>query len=369
MLSNHTVVSIEEYEVRSRYPRFIGKNSKVAAHRYGVTLNVIEITTDKGARGFGLGKKDRLTVQSLLGRRVSDVFDPAVGITDPRLFYADIALHDLAGKILGIPVKRMINPDAAECVSCYDGAIYMDDISPDRDPAGVDGLIEHCKSDMKLGYKDFKLKMGRQTWMGNEAGMARDIEVVRRVRAEFPESRILVDPNDRYTVDEAITFMEGIKDCDIYWIEEPFEENREDLTKFREYLKENSPNTLIADGEWAPDYMHTVATLGALEELVSEGLVDAVLMDTVDYGFTNWRSYLKSIAKTGRLASPHNWNSSLKTFYCSHLAAAYPDVIPTIEGVVDTIEGVDQTRFSLSGGQLKVPEAPGFGMEFIWGRQ
>ena len=371
MLKDHVIVKIEDFAVRTRYPRFIGKNSKLPAHKYGVEPSIIEITTDKGVRGFGLGRSDRWLKQNLLGKKVSEVFDPAIGILDSSLIAADIALHDLAGKILGISVKKMMNDAALDAINCYDGAIYIDDLSPDRAPAGIDGLIQHCRDDMALGYKDFKLKMGRKTWMGKEEGMKRDAEIVRLVRENFPESRILVDPNDAYTLDEAIWFMEEVKDCDIYWVEEPFRENREDLLKFKAYLNENSPNTLIADGEWAPDYIHTKTTLDLVDSLAEDGLIDAVLMDTADYGFTNWRKYLNALrAKKGKkwLASPHNWNSSFKTKYCSHLAAAYPDLIPTIEGVVDTLEGIECSDYTIENGMLTVPDKPGFGMELIWAR-
>ena len=369
MLREHTIVSIDEYEVRTRYPRFIGKNSKIPAHSYGHTLKIIEITTDKGASGFGLGSKDRLTVQSLIGKKVSEVFDPKIGILDSSLFYADIALHDLAGKILGISVKKMISDSAIDKVPVYDGAIYIDDLSPDRAPVGIEGLIEHCKSDAARGYTDFKMKMGRQTWIGKPEGLKRDIEVVRRVRKEFPNARLLVDANDCYTVDEAIEFMEGIKDCGIYWVEELFMENREDLLKFKKYLDQNSPETIIADGEWAPGYIHTASTLKLVDELASEGLIGAVLMDTYDYGFTNWRKYLKEMPDKNWLVSPHNWNNGLKTMYCAHLEAAYPDIIPTIEGVPDEIEGIDSSAYVMENGMLSVPDAPGFGMKFIWGRK
>jgi len=372
MLKDHIITKIEEYNVRTRYPRFIGKNSKLPAHRYGVELSVIEITTDKGAMGFGLGRCDRILKQNLLGRPLSEVFDPAIGILEPSLQWADIALHDLAGKILGISVKKMISDAPLDKISCYDGAIYLDDISPDRAPAGLDGLIQHCRDDMALGYTDFKLKMGRKTWMGKEEGMQRDVDVVRLVRQNFPDARILVDPNDAYTLDEAIWFMEHVKDCGIYWVEEPFCENREDLLKFKAYLKENSPETLIADGEWAPDYIHTRTTLELVDSLAEEKLIDAVLMDTVDYGFTNWRKYLTALRDkkgTKWLSSPHNWNSSFKTKYCSHLAAAFPDLIPTIEGVVDTLEGVESEGYKMENGLLTVPDEPGFGMQLIWGRK
>jgi L-alanine-DL-glutamate epimerase-like enolase superfamily enzyme len=45
-------------------------------------------------------------------------------------------------------------------------------------------------------------------------------------RRRVPDCRVLVDANDTYTVDEMIGYVKAVADCDLYWIEEPFEENR-----------------------------------------------------------------------------------------------------------------------------------------------
>ncbi len=372
-LSDHIITKVEQWNVRTRFPRFHGKNAKLPAHFYGLNdVSLIEVTTNEGAKGFGLGRPDRAMIAALEGRRVSDVFDPEVGILESVLYYADIALHDLAGKILGIPVKKMISDSCLDTVECYDGAIYMNDISPDRAPGGVKAIIDNCRYDRDvIGFRDFKVKIGRgMKWMEAEEGLMRDIEVIREIRKHFPDARILVDANDAYSVETTMRFMDGVKDCDIYWIEEPFQENAEDLKILKDYLAKNSPHTLIADGEWAPNYIHTAKTVGLVEELAKEKLLDVLLMDTFEFGFTNWRKYMKKVKELGVKASPHNWNLTLKTIYSSHLSAGFgTELVETIEGVGDTTEGIDHSAYTFSDGKLIVPDAPGFGMDLIWGKQ
>ncbi|GAJ15180.1 unnamed protein product, partial [marine sediment metagenome] len=41
----------------------------------------------------------------------------------------------------------------------YDGAIYMDDLIPESDPAGIDAVLAICHADYARGYRDFKLKL------------------------------------------------------------------------------------------------------------------------------------------------------------------------------------------------------------------
>lgn len=370
-LENHVIKSVRQWQVRTRFPRFHGSNAKLPAHYYGIDdVSILEITTDKGISGFGLGKKDYQMVSSLLGKAVSEVFAPEIGILSDAFYNADIALHDLAGKILGISVKEMISKDCVKEVSCYDGSIYMNDISPQRAPGGIKAIIDNCRYDRDvIGFKDFKIKTGRGAkWMGFEDGLQRDIDVVCAVRENFPDARILIDANDAYDIETTIRFMEGVKDCNIYWLEECFEENEKDLKTLKEYLAKNSPETLVADGEWAPNYIHTRETVALVEDLAKKGLLDVLLMDTQLFGFTNWRKYMKKCADMNIMASPHNWNVMLKTLYCSHLAAAFPQVVPSIEGVGDTTEGICWDGYVIKDGMLTVPDTPGFGMEFIWGK-
>ncbi len=372
-LSDHVITKLIGWKVRTRHPRLHGKNAQIGEHSYGAEVHMLEIVTDKGARGFGIGNKSIFLCQVLIGKKVSDVFDPDRGILSLAYYEADLALHDLAGKILGKSVKKMISESAVDAVSCYDGGIYMNDISPDRAPGGIEAMIDICRYDKEVrGYKDFKIKIGRgYRWMEPEAGLQRDIDVVRAIKKNFPDSKILVDANDAYSLDTTIRFLEGVKDCDICWLEEPFWENEKDLKLLKEYLAKNSPNTLIADGEESPDWAYPDSFMNELEGYVDHGLVDVVLMDTHIFGFTAWRDYLKKM-KSGEkkgLASPHNWGWQLKTIYCAHLAAAYPDLIPTIEGVGDTTEGIEYTGYTMKDGMLTVPDAPGFGMELTWGVQ
>lgn len=369
-LSEHIITNIECRKVRTRLPRMAVKNAYIPAHYYGIDLILVILTTNHGVKGFGIGQYSRPMVAALKGRRVSDVFDPSVGILESVLFPADLALHDLAGKILGIPVKKMISETTRDAVECYDGAIYMNDISPDGVVGDIDTIINDCRYDYDvLGYRDFKVKVGRGfKWMDPEEGLKRDIDVIHAIRKNFPDSRIMFDANDAFTVETTMRYMDAIKDCGIYWIEEPFKENKDDLKILKEYLAKNSPNTLIADGEWAPEYIHTAETIGLLEELAKEKLIDVFLMDTYEFGFTNWRKYMNTIKKLGVKASPHGWATMLKSIYASHLSAAYgPGLVETLEGAGDTIEGVDISKCSINNGMLTVPDAPGFGVDFIWG--
>jgi len=370
-LDEHRIRQVNIKRVRNRYPRLYGKNSKRPEHGYGYEMKMVELITDQGALGWG-SQNDaavwktpyRMDLprlkEAFLGKKVSELFHPEVGVLVPEATQIEFALHDLAGKILEMPVYAMLGSVEQERVPCYDGAIYFNDISPDSRPGGVQAILEDCRQDEALGYRDFKVKIGRGgKWMPFEEGLQRDIEVIRLIRQHYPERKILVDANDAYTLPGLLRFLEGVVDCDLFWIEEPFIENREDFLRLKEYLSRKSPQTLIADGESDPD-------IDLLIRLADEKLLDVFLMDIEGFGFTRWRQILPQIKEKGYLISPHNWGSKLKTHYTAHLARACKNAI-TIEGVPDLTEGVEFDGYQLIDGQMVVPDRPGFGMDFIWG--
>ncbi|HEY6739697.1 MAG TPA: enolase C-terminal domain-like protein, partial [Actinopolymorphaceae bacterium] len=205
-----------------------------------------------------------------------------------------------------------------------------------------------------LGYRDFKLKIGRgNRWMDAEAGLRRDIEVTRAVREAYPDARILVDANDGYRGDTFLTYLDAVADCDLFWIEEPFPETRDDLRRLRSRLDHLGLPTLIADGETDPD-------VPALLELAAEGLIDVLLMDVVSHGLTPWRRLLPTLRELGVRASPHAWGQPLKTMYAAAMSVGLGDIV-TVEGVPGRHE--DIRGYPLVDGCLQVPDAPGFGLE------
>ena len=190
--------------------------------------------------------------------------------------------------------------------------------------------------------------------MEKQAGIARDIEVTRRIAGAFPKVDILVDGNDGFTCDEFIQYLEGIGDVKLFWIEEPFAETRQDYQKLRAWLKQKRSKVLLADGEYDPDETQ-------LMELLKSKLIDVSLQDVCGYGFTAWRKLIPVLKEIGATSSPHAWGSRLKTNYTAHLASGLGNVV-TIEGVTCSSEDVDFGDYVLKDGKLMTSEAPGFGM-------
>jgi D-galactarolactone cycloisomerase len=354
-LAEHHIKEIKTTKVRSRYTRTIGRNARLPHHGNGPDSPVRVIITDLGAVGWGLSWVPDDKIPNLIGRSIAELFDPEIGVIADEAMYLDFPLHDLAGIILDIPVYQMIGAKGSISVPCYDGAVYMEDLLPEENPKGISEVICNCQDDYQMGYRDFKIKIGRGfKWMELPKGIQRDIDIVRAVHENFPDCQILVDGNDGYTCDDMIRFMSAVADCNILWIEEPFRENREHLIQLKAFLAERSPNTMIADGEGGWD-------INFLLEMGKEKLIDVLQMDMAGLGFTEWRKLMPKLIETGVLTSPHTWGDPLKVYYTAQFAAGMGN-IPIIEGIPSRTYDADVTLYKLKDGILSVPDAPGFGM-------
>lgn len=354
-LSHHTIASIERIEVTARYPRVIGRNAVLGSHGTGPTCPAVVLRTSEGAAGWGLVRWNMPVGDELVGKGLDLLIDPALGVIDDRAAWADFALHDLAGVVLGKPVYQMLGGRGATSVAIYDGSIYFDDLDPEHEPRGIGALLQNVRDGWSAGYRAFKLKIGRgHTWVPAREGLERDVLVTRAVHEAFPTASLLVDGNNGFSLDSSLEYLEQVSDVGLFWVEEPFHENRHDLECLHAWLARKSPETLIADGEYHPD-------VDEVMHYAREGLIDVLLMDVVDYGLTPWRRLYPLLEEFQARSSPHAWGLPLKTLYAAHMAAGLSDVI-MVEGVPGDMIGVDTSRYTLREGLLTVPDAPGFGI-------
>ena len=371
-LSEHRIQRIEACTLHDRYPRLVGRNARRGHHGTGGQYQIRILTTDKGARGWGMSHGPDEQVQKFVGAKVSDLFDVVEGTNEDALLL-DIPLHDLAGSILGLPVYAILGAKGPRKLPIYSGAIYFDDLDPENKPRGIAGVLTSCRQDYEAGYRAFKLKIGRGfKWMPKEEGIKRDIEVTRAVREKFPNCLILVDANDGYTCEDMIRYLSAVADCDLFWIEEPFPENKDDLMRLKEHMAKVGCKALIADGEtrtersskWWRYGGYSQRHIENLFALAEAKLVDVFVLDLGIVGFTNWRHIMPELERAGVKASPHTWAWIPRPYHVAQLAAGVGNVI-IIEGIPGKTEGVDYSAYKFVDGQIIVPDLPGFGLKLI----
>ena len=360
-LNKHRITKVERLEFNYHWPRHVGKNARRGNHGQYHSDLAFKLYTDQGATGWGLGRKNVADEElfQLKGKLVSELISPKFGIRDDLNIYLDLALHDLMGVILDKPVYKLMGGNGSKETPIYSAMIYFDELEHEGKVGGIDKILENCNWDIEYGYRQLKVKVGRSgKWYSHKEGIKMDIEVVKQINSAFPNTTLLVDSNDKYTLLDTIDFLKGIGDIPLLWVEEPFRENYEDGKKLRKWMDQNGfKSTLYADGEANPN--HNLCL-----KMGKDGIMNAYLPDIRGFGFTRWRHIMDELKSYKMLASPHAFGSMLKTHYITHIAAAFGNVI-TIEGVTCFSDQIEFGDYKISDGKVRVSSAPGFGMKLL----
>jgi L-alanine-DL-glutamate epimerase-like enolase superfamily enzyme len=133
------------------------------------------------------------------------------------------ALHDLAGKRLGIPVSRLLGLDGmAMPRSSFTIGI----------PETMADLRQRVEEAAE--YPIIKVKLGSD----------RDVEIIRTVRLAAPDKVLRVDANAAWTAKHALRMVEILLEYEIEFLEQPLPAH--DLEGLR-YVRDRSPLPIIAD--------------------------------------------------------------------------------------------------------------------------
>jgi L-alanine-DL-glutamate epimerase-like enolase superfamily enzyme len=352
------ITRIERVLIEGKRPRIIGRNSRRGVHGQTVREPVVRLHTDSGLTGWGWSRVKADQAETLLGRKLGEVFDPKTGTKDEFLAF-DFPLWDLAGRVLGKSVHKILGDKGDDPAPVYDGSIYIDDLHPETGKdIGIGPVLDNVGAGLDIGFRAFKVKIGRgHKWMESEAGFRRDVEVLGAIRNIVgPEVKIAVDANNGFTPEEARRLLQEAGDYNIFWFEEPFPEKLEDCVSYKRFIADGGWGTLLADGEGS-DRREAEFT-----EIVQAGGIDVVQFDMRGYSLTKWLAYLRVIEEMEILTAPHNWGSHLSGFYIAQFGRGCRHFCM---GEIDTMEmpGVTANGYKLRNGMMTFPDTTGFGLE------
>lgn len=217
-------------------------------------------------------------------------------------------------------------------------------------PAAIAKLAEATVE--KYGFRDFKLK-------GGVMHGAEEMEAVAAIKARFPESRVTLDPNGAWSLREAIEICRG-KGHLLAYAEDPCgPENgysgREIMAEFRRATGIPTATNMVATDWRQMAHSHLL------------GAVDIPLADPHFWtmqGSVRLAQLCHEWGLTWGSHSNNHFDVSLAMF--THAAAAAPGKITAIDTHWIWQEGQERlTREPLQivGGEVKVPLAPGLGIE------
>ena len=268
----------------------------------------------------------------ILGRR---------GLTISAVSGIDIALWDLLGQHLGVPVWRLLGGRCHDALPAYASGGWA---PADRIGDQLLGYIE------KGGFKAVKMRVGV-----GDGEVRHSVARVRAARdALGPEVDLMVDAHGTYTVAEAKRFCRQVAECDLAWFEEPVSgDDKRGMAEIRAQT-----DIAIAAGE--NEY-----TRFDFYELAAARAVDIFQPDLAICGGITEAHRIAALADTFQIRmAPHLWGGALMFAAGLHLCIAAPSafILEYSLGANPILHDLAETDFALKDGEIAAPEAPGLGI-------
>lgn len=339
--------SLESYELPA--PRILGDvHDRIEALPIGALT--LESTTGQTGLGFFWSPSyphpapplnalrrsfEQDVAPGLLGR---SPFELSGRVTRPRSFAArrhlfsdavDLALWDLQGKELGLPVYRLLGGDRNRLTAYASGLDYH---------LSIDEAQTFFAQAASEGFTAFKVKVGRRT-------VAEDIIRLRAVAdAVGPDALILVDANEAWSPKETLRRTHAFLDAgvNLFWVEDPC--IRDDLDALAALANELPVHLCLGD------YLDTPAKIRAIERRAC---------DIVRIG-----DHLTDGMRVGWLAAEHGVPIVIHNSLFDlgiHLGLALPGVL-FMEYSFLGYEQLADTAIRCEAGAAVAPDTPGHGV-------
>jgi L-alanine-DL-glutamate epimerase-like enolase superfamily enzyme len=271
----------------------------------------------------------------------------------------DMALWDIKGKALGLPVWRLLAERGPELITPYASLLPTGRTLEEYRAS----LIEKALMALALGFRAVKLEVcvnGPYSHHGLQESDDAIVEIVAECRrAVGPGLVLMVDV--AYAWPDAGTAL-GILEClaryDLFFVETPID--IDDLDGYA-LLHERSP-IRIAAGEWQNTRFEFL-------DLADRGQLDVLQPDVGRVGgFTEAMRVCRIAADRKRLIVPHCWKSGIGIAASAHLAAAC-ECCPYIEFLPIELAESPLRRelliedLAIVDGLVSLSDSPGLGIE------
>jgi galactonate dehydratase len=269
----------------------------------------------------------------------------------------DIALYDIAGKALGVPVYQLLGGKQRDFVPCF-ATVGM---------SSQDQLIEDMKLLIDKGWHVIRTGIAHPKQIGEENifeprdSIGLTAAWLTKAREAIGPGPVLgIDYHHRLSVAEAASFCQRMPSGTLDFIEEPI---RDEAPEAYESLRTMVDIPFAIGEEFSSKW--------AFLPYIERGITNFVRLDVCNVGGLTESMKVAGMAEAHYIdLMPHNPLGPICTAATIHLAAAVPNfawlevrVSPT-EELKFYDEELFPVQHKLEGARFPVPDTPGLGVEF-----
>ncbi len=275
-------------------------------------------------------------------------FFPAQRVQSSALSAIDIALWDIKGKALGVPVYQLLGGLAREKVLCY---CHL------GDPRELAPVLDNARRKIEAGWKMLRFGLPIDgPLVDPRKSVRRSIEAFAKLRELVGDDiDIIIDIHTRLDLPDAIWLCRELEPMRPYFVEDPLRsENFAQYRALRPHV-----HVPLAAGEQC-------ASKWEFRELIEEQLIDFCRIDPcLGGGLTEAKKIAGWCEVYHIQLAVHNPLGPVSTAACVHLNLACPNVgvmeQPDVPGMCPE---VFPRQMEWKDGYLLPPTAPGLGVDF-----
>ncbi len=255
----------------------------------------------------------------------------------------DIALWDIKGKALGLPVWKLLGGGFHKTIRCYASSLW--------------GPTPQATCELAKRYVDAGFNAVKFGWepMGTDEAM--DVALVREARRGLGEGAdLLVDAGLVWDAKTAIRRVRAFEEHRIFWLEEPL--MPDDYEGYRRLAE--AVDTRIAAGE-------EESNRASFLELMDRGRIDVVQVDLTRVGGFTEAVKIASLAQDrGLPVANHGFTTYINVAAALHFLNSIPNTLIAeyvAEEETTLRDQITKQRIRASDGLLAVPDQPGLGID------
>lgn len=294
---------------------------------------------------------DALGVSSLRRRLTRDPFWAGGYVAASGLAGIEIALWDILGKHLGVPVWQLLGGRLRESVRAYANGWYFG-------ASGVGEWVERAGQVVEQGFRALKFDpFGRADLAPTTDEVDVAMEIIGAIRAAVGSKvDLLIEGHGRFGVHGALTIARRLAPFECMFFEEPVPPGNPDALL---HIARQAPLP-IAAGERAFSRQD-------VRRLLELGAIHVLQPDVIHVGGIAEMREIASLAESWHVSiAPHNPNGAVATAATLMIDAVVPNFL--IQEILEPWD-VPWRHLVVRGcpavvdGQLAIPTAPGLGVE------
>ena len=254
----------------------------------------------------------------------------------------DIALWDIKGKALGLPIWKLLGGGFHEQIRPYASSLW--------------GPTPEATRDLAKRYVDRGFTAVKFGWDPMGQDEKTDIALVREARKGLGDADLLVDAGLVWDAKTAIQRARAFAEYDIFWLEEPL--MPDDYEGYRKLCQ--AVDTRIAAGE-------EESNRGSFIDLMDRGQIDIVQVDLTRVGGFTEAMKIASLAQDrGLPVVNHGFTTYINVAAALHFLNSISNsfILEFVAEEETTLrDHITKQRITARDGMLDIPQEPGLGID------